>query len=157
MRGNKAYYQIKDLFPHLKNPSRYKGTLPITLRSGWEITFATKFLDTNPGVLEWSSESVVIPYIDPVDKRQHRYFVDFWMRVKAADGQIYEYLIEIKPHSQTLEPKPRARITPRFKEEVRVYLKNQAKWAAARHLCEQQRKLGKRIEFQILTEKDLPV
>lgn len=154
---SRSYYQVKDLYPHLKHPERYTGTRPVTMRSGWEITFATKFLDTNPNILEWSSESVIVPYIDPCDHRQHRYFIDFWMRVQTAENGICEYLIEIKPFAQTQEPKPRARITPRFKEEVRTYLKNQSKWAATRKLCEDMRALGRKIDFQILTEKDLPV
>ena len=152
------YYQIQDFSKHLKNPEKYKGQYPITLRSSWEIKFSI-WLDANPSVIEWSSESIIIPYVSPADNRKHRYFVDFWMMVaEKPSGRIKEYLIEIKPYGQTIPPKKPARMTKRYVGQVAEYLKNQAKWKAAREFCDRcQIENGKDICFVVLTEKDLPV
>ena len=88
-----------------KNPEKYAGkTQDIYYRSGWELKFM-KWADLNPAVLKWNSECVIIPYISPVDNRQHRYFVDFAILIEKPDGTRHRYLIEIKPHAQTLPPK----------------------------------------------------
>ena len=41
-------------------PEKYKGTFPISYRSRWEFS-CMKILDSNPNILTWGSESVVIP------------------------------------------------------------------------------------------------
>ena len=155
-----AYYQIANFEKYLKNPSKYKGVMPITLRSGWEIKFAT-WLDKNASVLNWNSETIIIKYdfLDPVKKtvRNHRYFTDFWMRIEDKNKAIKEYVIEIKPYDQTRPPAKPKRQTQAHQKRVFTYLKNQAKWAAARKFCEDQQRLGKDISFIILTEKDIPV
>ena len=113
-------------------------------------------MDRTPSVLEWTSEDIVIPYLYPVDGKTHRYFVDFWMKVKTKDGSIKEYLVEIKPYAQTLQEsiqKPK-RVTKAYIERVNTFIKNQAKWAAAREWCKKQQLLGRNIEFTIVTEKD---
>ncbi len=154
------YYQIANYEKYLKNPNKYKGVMPITLRSGWEIKFAT-WLDKNNSVLLWNSETIIIKYdfLDPVKKtvRSHRYFTDFWMRIVDKNGNEKEYVIEIKPHAQTKPPPKPKRQTKAHQQRVLTYLKNQAKWAAARKFCEGQQRLGKDISFIILTEKDIPV
>ena len=102
--NSSKYYQIQDLYPHLTHKERYKGTHPITARSGWEIKFVLNFLDKHASVVQWASESVVIPYLNPNDNKMHRYFVDFWVRVRQEDGKEFEYLIEIKPFKETQKP-----------------------------------------------------
>lgn len=144
-------YQIQDAFPHLKNPERYVGTRPCTLRSGLEISFVFKFLDVHPSVKKWSSEDIVIPYYYPVDGRRHRYFVDFWMESEGQDGNLYEHLIEIKPKAQTAPPKQPKRKTRKYLADVNEYIKNQAKWQAATLFAERNN-----MDFKILTESDIP-
>ena len=48
-------------------------------------------------VLEWGSEEVIIPYVLPWDGRVHRYFPDFYMKVKQASGTTKKFIIEVKP------------------------------------------------------------
>lgn len=151
-----GFYQIQDLFPYLKNPTKYVGTRPLTCRSGWEITFATKVLDANPSVIEWGSESLIIPYIDPNDGKQHRYFPDFWLKVKDTTGNIKEFVVEIKPLKELSAPKEPLKKTRSYVNAVRTYIKNTAKWDAAKKICEDQRQTGRNVEFLILTEKDIP-
>lgn len=159
-KTKRGYYQIKEFYTYLKNPQKYRGSRPISLRSSWEIKFA-EWLDRRPDVIEWNSETIIIPYnfYDPKIKsyRTHRYFTDFWMKVKTEDGSIAEYLIEIKPKVETVEPKkPRAH-TKAYSRRVFTYMKNKAKWEAAEEFCSEQRKQGKNIEFHVLTEDNLPI
>lgn len=134
----------------LKNPQKYKGDpYNVVYRSSWELK-VQKWLDNNPSVIEWNSEEVVIPYVSPIDSKWHRYFVDFYAKVKNNQGQIIEYLIEVKPYAQTVEPQVKKRVTKGYINEVYNWGINSAKWKSAREFC---RKRG--WEFRIMTEKDI--
>jgi len=109
-----------------------------------------KWCDMNNSVLEWGSESVVVPYRSPVDKKIHRYFVDFYMKVKNKDGIVRKYLVEIKPSRFTKPPEQPKRKTKQFIQEVFTYGVNQAKWKAADEYCK-----DRRMQFLVLTENDL--
>ena len=66
-----------------KNIKKYKGNpTDIQYRSGWELRFM-RYLDQNSSIVKWSSEEVVVPYRSPLDGRVHRYFPDFWIRVRT--------------------------------------------------------------------------
>jgi hypothetical protein len=134
------------------NPEKYKGDPNnIIYRSSWERKFL-KYCDNNENIIEYSSEEIVLPYRSPVDNRIHRYFPDFYIKVKESNGQIKKYLIEIKPKKQTVEPKVQKKKTKGYIYEVVEYAKNQAKWKAAKEFCE-----DRQWEFRILTEDDLGV
>jgi len=132
------------------NPSKYKGNAKnIIYRSLWERKVMT-WLDSNRSVIEWNSEEIIIPYLSPFDKRYHRYFPDFWARMKSADGSIKTLLIEVKPKSQTVEPKKKSRITRRYIEEYVTYGVNQAKWKQAQEYCD-----DRGWEFRVITEDEI--
>jgi len=152
MKENK-FYQIADFYPFLKCPEKYTGKRPITLRSGWEISFA-QYLDKNQNVVEWSSETTVIKYIRPDDKKPHRYFMDFTFVALTSTGKKKTFWVEIKPQAQKDPPKVPRRKTRAYFDRVRTYLINQAKWETTRHIVEEKKKLGQDIEFLVLTEKD---
>lgn len=136
----------------VKNPAKYKGDInDVIYRSGWELKFMN-WCDTTDSVLEWGSEIAVIPYISPVDKKIHRYFVDFYIKVKDKAGNTKKYLVEIKPKKFTQEPIKPKKVTKNFIEEVFTYGVNQAKWKAAREFCE-----DRNWEFIVLTEDELKV
>ena len=137
-----------------KNRLKYKGDhTAITYRSLWELRFM-RYLDTTASVLKWSSEEIVIPYRSPIDGRRHRYFPDFWVKVKTSEGLVKESLIEVKPKAQCSPPKgapPKdRRKRGRFIREVKTWGINEAKWKAAKAYCDD-RKWG----WKILTEDDL--
>jgi hypothetical protein len=133
-----------------KSPHKYKGDVTnIIWRSTWELRFL-KYLDTNPAILEYGSEEVVVPYISPVDGKRHRYFVDFYFKVKTKEGLTKKYLVEVKPYSQTIEPKRPKRITESYMSSVYTYLVNQAKWKSAKEFAK-----NSGMEFIVLTEKEL--
>lgn len=148
------YHQIKDFYPHLKNPQKYKGTRPITLRSGWEITLA-KRLDKNKAIIKWSSESVIIPYYNPIKGRMARYFMDFHIYYKTKDGKIKEEIWEVKPFKQTQPPKTQKRKTKKYIKECATYVVNDMKWKATKKWIESLRSKGRDISFKIITEKDI--
>jgi len=137
----------------LKNPEKYKGTLPIIYRSSWEQR-VFYFLDTHPSIIEWGSESIIIPYKSPIDNQIHRYYIDLHFTVKNKKGEIKKYLIEIKPKKQTKPPKEPKRKTQkaleRYKKEQLEYIKNKAKWEAAEKWAKH-----KGYIFQIWTEETL--
>ena len=134
------------------NNHKYKGDpTKIIYRSLWERKFMV-WCDLNENVINWGSEEIVIPYVSPVDNRVHRYFPDFYVRARTKDGRIKKFIIEIKPKRQTTPPKKQKRATKKYLSEVKTYAVNDAKWKAAKEYC-----LDRRMEFMILTEKELKV
>jgi len=137
-----------------KNYQKYKGdSTNIIYRSLLERRFMV-YCDEKPWVLEWSSEEIIVPYVSPKDNRWHRYFPDFYMKYRDSNNNIKSCLVEVKPYSQTKEPKqsmtPTGRPTRRFLNEAITWGVNQAKWKAAIEYC-----LDRGWEFKILTEKEL--
>ena len=82
----------------------------------------------------------------------HRYFPDFYIKVRESNGKIKRYIIEIKPKKQTMEPKVKKRKTKGYIYEVYEYAKNQAKWKAAEEFCK-----DRMWEFKVLTEDELGI
>ena len=134
------------------NPKKYKGNSQnIIYRSLWERKFMV-YCDTNDKVLEWGSEEIIIPYISPWDGKVHRYFPDFYIKVKQSSGDLKKFIIEVKPKKQTRPPKPVVRKTKRWINEVRTFGINEAKWKHAKEWCK-----DNDMEFKILTEEELGI
>ena len=134
------------------NPVKYRGDISnIVYRSLWELRFM-KWCDKNQSVEEWGSETVIVPYISPIDRQAHRYFVDFYVKVRNKNGTLQKYLIEIKPERFTKPPAIPKKKTKRFIDEVFQYSVNDAKWKAAFEFCK-----DRNMTFMILTEKDLGI
>ena len=134
------------------NPKKYKGNPQnIIYRSLWERKFMV-YCDTNDKVLEWGSEEIIIPYISPWDGKVHRYFPDFYIKVKQSSGDLKKFIIEVKPKKQTRPPKPVVRKTKRWINEVRTFGINEAKWKHAKEWCK-----DNDMEFKILTEEELGI
>ena len=133
-------------------PKKYKGDPNnIVYRSLWERKFMI-YCDNNQNILEWGSEEVIVPYRSPIDNRYHRYFPDFYIKVKESNDTIKKMIIEIKPFKQCIEPKVKQRKTKGYIYEVVEYAKNQAKWNAAKEWC-----LDRNYEFKVLTENELGI
>ena len=133
-------------------PKKYKGDhTNIVYRSLWERKFMV-YCDKNENILEWGSEEVVVPYHSPIDNRYHRYFPDFYIKVRESNGKIKKMIIEIKPFKQCVEPKVQKKKTKGYIYEVMEYAKNQAKWEAAKEWC-----LDRGYEFKVLTEFQLGI
>jgi hypothetical protein len=133
-----------------KNVNKYLGDpTNIVWRSLWERSVMVH-LDLNTNVIGWSNEEIVIPYLSPVDNRWHRYFPDFFVRVKNKNNQIEAMVIEVKPKDQTKPPETPKRITPRYINEVKTWGVNESKWKAAEQYC-----LDRNWKFLVVTEDNL--
>ena len=134
-----------------QNPKKYNGNPDnIIYRSSWELR-CMKWFDDNPNIIWWSSEELAIPYYSPVDKRMHRYFPDFIIKVKRKDDTIMTYVVEVKPEAQTKKPTQKRKTKQYIKESI-TYVVNQMKWKAADEFCH-----AHGWQFKIVTEKDLGI
>jgi predicted DNA-binding antitoxin AbrB/MazE fold protein len=130
-----------------KNPIKYAGDPNrIVYRSLLERRMMT-YLDLNDEIETWASEELPIIYRSPVDYRIHRYFPDFLIKLKSGK----RFMVEIKPSRQCVPPKQRKN-TKAFLREHLEYLKNEAKWNAAKIYCKEHD-----LEFKIFTEKDIGI
>ena len=128
----------------VKNPSKYAGLKNPTYRSSWEWAFM-QFCDNHPGVIHWASESVKIPYKNPLNNRNTIYVPDFLVIYEDKNGGKRAEVIEIKPKKETnLSMSGRNKIT-----QAKT-IQNMAKWEAARLWCKQQN-----LIFRIVTEDDI--
>lgn len=135
-----------------QNPSKYVGQNNPIFRSGWELKFF-RWADTNQNILFWGSENIIIPYLNPLDNKVHRYFVDNFVVFKDKDGNKRKFLIEIKPSKQVEKPiaNNRKKKSTILYEQT-TWITNQAKWDAAKKWAEK-----KGYQFIILTEKELGI
>ena len=134
-----------------KYPAKYQGDIKeIVYRSSWELKMM-KYCDTTKSIIECGSEELVIPYVSPCDGRYHRYFPDFYVKVRTKNGSVKKYIIEVKPKHQCTPPErnPKRR-TGVWYNKVKTWGINKAKWKSATEFC-----LDHNMEFKILTEDHL--
>lgn len=127
----------------IKNPEKYIGKRVPTYRSSWEFAFMN-FCDNNPAVTQWASESIQIPYFNPVIGRQTIYVPDFVIVYVDVNKKQHVELIEIKPMSQTTMESAKS-----IKDKYSVAI-NMAKWAAADSWAR-----ANGMKFRVVTEHDL--
>lgn len=127
----------------IKNPQKYVGKGTPRYRSGWEHAFM-RFLDNNEHVVNWASESISIPYRNPVTGRQSMYVPDFLITYRNRNNQLTAELVEIKPKKQSvIESKMTAR-------DGAIVAVNYAKWDSATKWA---RRNG--LIFRVITEEDM--
>lgn len=146
LKKNPKYYQgfYNPIFPE-----KYIGKGDIIYRSGLELKFM-KWCDKTDTILKWSSESIAIPYWDSVQKKNRKYFVDNFVEIQEGEI-IKKYLVEIKPHKQTLEPKStKGKRKANLLYEKVMYQNNLDKWKYAKDFAKKHD-----MEFIIITEKEL--
>lgn len=128
------------------NPKKYVGDAKkIVYRSLLERRFM-RYCDLNEDITFWASEELPIRYYNPITSKFHRYFPDFV--VKTSKNQ--KYMIEIKPYRQCDKPKMPKKKTKSYMRESLEYIKNKAKWSAAKAYCD-----DNGLTFKLITEKDL--
>jgi hypothetical protein len=127
----------------VKNTDKYVGRGEPRYRSSWELAFMT-FCDNNQHILSWASESIRIPYVNPVTGKGSIYVPDFFITYQDKAGTTHAEVVEIKPKKQSLiESKASSR-------DRAVVAVNYAKWSAATKFC-QRAGLG----FRVVTEEDI--
>jgi len=135
-----------------KNTNKYLGDpTNIWYRSLWERKVMVR-LDENPMVIEWSNEEIIIPYVSPIDGKYHRYFPDFYVKVKDKEGSIQSYILEVKPAKQSKPPEKKKRVTKQYIQEVMTWGVNEAKWNAAVEYCK-----DRKWKFSVITENELGI
>jgi hypothetical protein len=127
-----------------KNPEKYSGLGDPTYRSSWEFTFMT-FCDNNPAVEKWASESVKIPYRDPLTGKNTIYVPDFLIVYVDRNQKKHAELIEIKPKNQAIKEN-----VGKNPLNQAAYVRNMAKWEAAQAWC---KKYG--CKFRVVNEDDI--
>ena len=165
---NSKYHQCEFIPQH---PEKLIGG-SVLCRSSWE-THLAQWCDLQPSVLQWGTEVVSISYRDPsginlneakkynIDITNplnwpiHSYYPDFYIKLQTKDGNIHNMLIEIKPYEQTQRPMPisekaKLKDVRKFNNAAKTFLKNDAKWKAAKQWCDMHS-----MEFYIWTEKEL--
>ena len=127
----------------VKNPEKYMGKRSPTYRSSWEFAFMS-FADNNPAVLNWTSESVKIPYFNPVSGKNTIYVPDFLIVYVDANQKQHTELVEVKPSTEATMESAR-----NYRDKLMVAI-NMAKWAAADSWCR-----ANNIRFRVITEFDI--
>jgi len=125
------------------NPEKYAGNKKPRYRSSWEHAFM-RFADNHPSVIQWASESIKIPYRNPLTGKQSVYVPDFVLVYQDKKGKRRAELVEVKPSGQT-----RLTEKTRDREKLQIAL-NHAKWEAAAKWCRL-----KGLHFRIVTEHDI--
>lgn len=126
-----------------KNPAKLIGNARPIFRSSWELSMMT-FLDSHPSVIQWASESIKIPYTNPLNGRPSQYVPDFLILYKDKNGRQHAELVEVKPKKEALAENAKS------KRDKAFLAINMAKWAAAMTYC---KKNG--LTFRLITEDDL--
>jgi hypothetical protein len=111
-----------------QNPDKYIGKGSIKYRSSWEYAFCA-FCDNNPAIMQWSSESISIPYRNPVTGKNSFYIPDFLIIYVNKSGKKLAEVVEIKPRKETFIKEARSQ------RDKLVLAVNLAKWAAAQNYC----------------------
>lgn len=102
------------------------------------------FFDTSKGVLTWASESIAIPYRNPLTGKISQYIPDFFVNYVDKNGKQFAEVIEVKPSSQTSLTEARS------KHDQLHAVVNMAKWNSAKLWCKQQG-----FGFRVISEKDI--
>ena len=124
----------------VRNSSKYVGKGNPTYRSSWEWAFMN-FCDQNDNILQWASESIQIPYRNPLTGRQTIYVPDFFITYRSRDNTVKAELIEIKPKKQSIIE---SKASARDRATVAV---NYAKWDAATRWAKRNG-----VVFRVITE-----
>ena len=125
------------------NQRKYAGKGAPKFRSGWELAFM-RFCDSNDHIISWASESMTIPYRNPLTGKPTRYIPDFLIQYRNKHNKVVTELIEIKPKKQSiLESKASNR-------DRAIVAVNYAKWAAAQAWCKRNG-----LTFRVITEDDI--
>jgi hypothetical protein len=135
------------------NEHKYIGPRPIIYRSGWERKYCM-YCDDNQDIISWSSEPFVIEYFNKLTGKFHKYYPDFYIKVRNSKGEFKEYIVEIKPKSsikKPIEPKRKTiQSVKNYKYAVETYIKNLSKAKAAKIFA-----AARGMKFIILTEDSL--
>jgi len=160
-RQNNKYHQGLYIPENKDKVIKLNGQGGIFFRSGLEKKLMI-WLDRNPNIISYASEHIRIPYektdfnqkTQELQTTSHGYYPDFYYELKKSDGSISRVIAEVKPKSETMEPKvpinPTSKQLKNLKYSLDMWNKNLSKWKAMIEYCER-----KGFEFIIITEDHL--
>lgn len=138
----------------------------VYFRSSWEKKIMV-WLDMKDEIIQWGAECLEIPYqmthFDNGDAKikSHRYYPDFFYRMRGADGILREVVVEVKPQKEynmvialtegkLQVPEKGTKKLKGFEYDLKMAYKNKSKWETMIEWC---RKKG--FDFIIITEENL--
>ena len=125
------------------------------------------WLDLNENILTWGCENLEIPYqmthfdSGDVKIKNHRYYPDFYYKIRNSDGSLKDVVVEVKPQKEyemvlklsegKIEVNNGTLKKLRAQEyDIKMAYKNKSKWETMIKWCEK-----KGYDFIIITEKHL--
>ena len=139
-----GYYKLENLDKYVGDPAK------IIYRSSWEHRFC-RYCDLDARVIKWASEPIGIKYMSPIDGKEHKYYVDFYMRTKIGD-RISDILVEVKPAASLIRPvlegkKITTKKLQAYNYNLKTWIINKSKFEAAKMYAE-----GRGYKFMVVTE-----
>ena len=118
------------------------------------------YLDNNEMIKSWGAEHLRIPYkktewdsqLNEFLTTEHSYYPDFYYELIRPDGSISRVVAEVKPTSETSEPKlgnnPTVKQLKNFEYSLKMWNKNLSKWKYMIDYCDR-----KGFNFIVVTEE----
>ena len=164
--NNKNYNQGNYIPKNINKVYKLNNEGGLYYRSGLEKKFMF-WLDNNENIVIWGCENLEIPYQmthfdnGDVKIKNHRYYPDFYYKIKNSDGSIKDIVVEVKPQKEyemvlklsegKIEPTSGSLKKLKSQEyDVKMGYKNKVKWETMIKWCNK-----KGYEFIIITEKHL--
>lgn len=139
-RKNSKYHQGYIPESLVKKYVNSKRDMPIIYRSGLELQFI-QFCESSDSIVQWSSETLGIPYFNRLLNKMSTYWIDFIIMNKQGK----KCLVEVKPENQCKKPKDTDSVFLK-----RAWITNVDKWQAARKYADEHD-----MNFWIFTENSL--
>lgn len=125
------------------NPEKYVGNNSPYFRSSWEYKVMVMF-DTNPSFINWASEALKIPYVNPFTHQRTIYIPDFLVVYVDAAGNRKTEIIEVKPAKETFLEQAKS-------DKARAIIAiNTYKWAAAQAFAKHHN-----MSFRVMNEQNI--
>lgn len=164
--GNKSYNQGNYIPINKDKVLKLNSYGGVFFRSSWEKKIMI-WLDAKPEVVQWGAECLEIPYqmthFDNGDAKikSHRYYPDFFYRMRNKDGVLKEVVVEVKPMKEykMVQDLSEGRLTipekgmkklKNFEYDLKMAYKNKLKWETMIAWCNK-----KGYDFIIITEEHL--
>jgi hypothetical protein len=164
--NNKKYHQGNFIPTNKDKVLKLNSEGGLYFRSGLEKKMMI-WLDRNENILIWGCENLEIPYqmthFENGDMRikSHRYYPDFYYRMRKEDGTIKDIVVEVKPQKEyemvlllnegkLSVPESGLKKLKNFEYSLKEAYRNKSKWETMIEWCNK-----KGYEFIIITEKHL--
>lgn len=166
-RPNNSKYHGGNYVPKNKDKviklNAYGG---VFYRSSWEKKIMV-WLDMKEEIFQWGAECLEIPYQmthfenGNIEIKKHRYYPDFFYRMRNSKGELREVVMEVKPmkeykmvqdlnEGRLAVPEKGMKKLKSFEYDLKMAYKNKQKWETMIKWCDK-----KGYDFIIITEDHL--